>query len=856
MNQITLLTTSIAVLGGVLFIILLARLFQVGRAGNLNRHRNKDEAVSDLLNWASVVDNGIVLNKNGSLMASWMYVAEDSDNATDEEKDYTCVKLNQAFAKLGSGWMAHFDSIRVESAKYSDSRLNSFPDRVTYALDEERRRFFMSSGAMYEGAHCVTLTYFPPLLAQAKFVELLFDDDERQTDPQSRAAQILRDFKHQISNFESELSSVVKMSRLQAHEYEYEDGSIHKHDEQLQYLHYCLTGIVQPIILPDNPSYLDQVIGGQELWGGVIPRIGRKYIQVVAIEGFPSESYAGILSRLSDVPIECRFSSRFIFMDRHQALAAANKQKKKWKQKERGIADTLLNRPITPDRLNQDAVAMVADATEAIKEIEEGEVAYGYYTALVILKDEDRERLEGLSRELAKEINNLGFAARVETINCLDAFMGSLPGHGVENVRRPHISTLSFAHFVPTSSIWTGSSTAPCPFYPPASPPLMHCVTQGNTPYRLNLHVGDVGHTIIAGRTGGGKSTLMTTLMAQAMRYPGNTIFGFDKGMSMFPLCAGAGGSHFDIASEKSTLCFAPFTFLETANDRQWALDWVDKMLALNNFTTGPAERNEIADALERAAQANKAGHPTTFDDFLGLVQSNAIREALRQYGIEGMMGTLLAAEQDGLNLSRLTVFEVEKLMDLGDKWSLPVLDYLFRRIQVALRGQPAWLFLDEAWLMLQHPVFASKIREWLKVLRKANCAVVLATQNLDDFAGSSIFTEIVQSTASKIFLPNVHARNEDTADVYKRMGLNNQQINIIAKAEAKRHYYHVTEDGKRLFELALGPIARCFVAASDKESIAAIQKLQEKYGENWPEIWVRERTGLELKDYYAGFAA
>ena len=127
-------------------------------------------------------------------------------------------------------------------------------------------------------------------------------------------------------------------------------------------------------------------------------------------------------------------------------------------------------------------------------------------------------------------------------------------------------------------------------------------------------------------------------------------------------------------------------------------------------------------------------------------------------------MGHLLDAEEDGLSLSDFTVFEIEELMNLGEKYALPVLLYLFRRIERSLHGQPAAIILDEAWLMLGHPVFRAKIREWLKVLRKANCLVLMATQSLSDAANSGILDVIVESTATKIFLPNVYARDEDTA--------------------------------------------------------------------------------------------
>ena len=117
--------------------------------------------------------------------------------------------------------------------------------------------------------------------------------------------------------------------------------------------------------------------------------------------------------------------------------------------------------------------------------------------------------------------------------------------------------------------------------------------------------------------------------------------------------------------------------------------------------------------------------------------------------------------------------------------------------------GQPAAIILDEAWIMLGHPVFREKIREWLKVMRKANCMVIMATQSLTDAARSGILDVIVESTASKVFLPNVYARDEDTANLYKRMGLNSRQIEILATAIPKRQYYYVSEKGRRLFELS-----------------------------------------------------
>jgi type IV secretory pathway VirB4 component len=231
----------------------------------------------------------------------------------------------------------------------------------------------------------------------------------------------------------------------------------------------------------------------------------------------------------------------------------------------------------------------------------------------------------------------------------------------------------------------------------------------------------------------------------------------------------GKTGLHFTVAADDDRLAFCPLQFLETKADRAWAMEWIDTILALNGVDTTPGQRNEIGHAI----MSMHASGARTLSEFSVTIQDEAIREAIKQYTVDGSMGHLLDAEEDGLSLSDFTVFEIEELMNLGEKFALPVLLYLFRRIERGLKGQPAVIILDEAWLMLGHPAFRAKIREWLKVLRKANCLVLMATQSLSDAANSGILDVIVESTATKIFLPNVYARDEDTAALYRRMGLN-----------------------------------------------------------------------------------
>jgi len=222
-------------------------------------------------------------------------------------------------------------------------------------------------------------------------------------------------------------------------------------------------------------------------------------------------------------------------------------------------------------------------------------------------------------------------------------------------------------------------------------------------------------------------------------------------------------------------------------------------------------------------------------------VQMREIKDALHHYTVDGPMGQLLDAEKDGLMLGAFQTFEIEQLMNMGERNLVPVLTYLFRRIEKRLTGAPSLIILDEAWLMLSHPVFRDKIREWLKVLRKANCAVLLATQSISDAERSGIIDVLKESCPTKICLPNGAARESGTREFYERIGFNERQIEIVATAVPKREYYVASPEGRRLFNMALGPVALSFVGASGKDDLKRIIALK-KTEANWPVHWLKER--------------
>jgi type IV secretion system protein VirB4 len=804
--------------------------------------RSKAAGVADLLNWAALVDEGIIQGKDGCLLAGYFIQGPDSAGASPAIRNYLTERVNAALLSLGSGWASWHDAVRMPATDYPDPSRSAFPDPVTAAIDDERRRQFQAEGAHYESEYTLVVSYLPPLRRHSRLADLVYDDDG--TAPGALGTRLLAGFKKALADLEDGLRDVVRLRRMTSFTVRDRHGRPYRRDELLNYLHFCLTGQPASLNLPASGMYLDAMLGGQELWAGDRPRYGESFIACVAIEGFPAESYPGLLEVLDDLPLAYRWSTRMIYLDHHEAVAELKKYRRKWRQRVRGFWSQMFR--TTGGIVDEDALLMAGQAETAINEAHSALVRYGFYTPVIVLMREDRTVLEEDARLVVREIQRFGFACRIETVNTMEAWLGSLPGHGHPNIRRPMIHTLNLADLLPLSSVWPGHDTNPCPFYPEQSPALLHGKTAGATPFRLNLHVGDVGHFLVFGPTGAGKSVLLAMIAAQFRRYPKSSICAFDKGRSLWALVEACQGNHYDIAAEGAGLGLAPLAVLDSDGDLAWAEEWIETCYHLQSGQpASPAQREEIHRAMRLLAAPGAARSLT---DFVATVQDGAIRQALASYTLNGTHGHLLDSRADGLAQSSFSVFELEELMAQGDKVAIPVLLHLFRRFEKSLTGQPALLLLDEAWLMLSHPVFREKIREWLKVLRKANCAVGLATQSLSDAVRSGLLDVLLESCPTKILLPNEEAAKEGSgpvqgpADFYRAFGLNDQEIEIVRTAVRKRQYYFVSPEGRRLFELGLGPLARAFVAVSDKETLAHLRQLKARHGPDWPAAWLEEQ--------------
>jgi type IV secretion system protein VirB4 len=806
----------------------------------LRQFRDRAQAFSDLLNFALLADDGILQGKDGSLCAAWYYRGKDLGHCTHAELAATAAQINRAL-NMGSGWMLQVDAIRRHSMAYPGRERCHFPDRTSRVIDEERRALYEAEGHHFESRYALSLTFIPPRRIESRAGAYLYDEqDVPDTSPKGLASRILHRFKMAIEEFELTISSVLPLKRMKAVTVGFnDDGSPIVEDELLQYLEYTVSGVTRPVRLPPIPMYLDALIGCYDFVGGIEPKVGDNHIRVIAVDGYPQESFPGILGLLDNLRFQYRWNTRFIFLDPYEAKNKLAKVRLKWQGKQRGLMDQVTRSSKGP--VDVDAVAMTSDAELAMGESESGLVRYGYHTLTLVLMDEDPVRLKESCDDAIRAIRNLGFGARVETINAIEAYLGSLPSHGFPNVRRPMLHTLNVADMLPITAVWAGLEAHPCPFYPKDSPPLTFGATSGATPFRICLHVGDVGHTLVLGMTGGGKSVLLSFLMAQHLRYKDAQIFAFDMGASSYVLNAACNGTFYDVMGPSTGIEFCPLKDIHLEEEQHWALDWLETCLELQGVTVTPGHRMLILDALRRLGAEENTSR--TMTDLVAEIQDQELRHALGFYTLSGGTGRLFEAREDSLQTSNFTVFEMERAMATGERTLIPLLHYLFRQVVKRLTGRPTLIVMDECWVMLKHPAFSAKIEDWLRTFRRKNAAVVLATQSLSEVVNSSIRDIIIGQCPTKIYLPNKEAKDEHPRRLYESMGMNDREIEILATATEKREYYLRSPLGRRLFSLSLGPVALSFVAVSDAASLAIARDFVKTHPRDWPALWLEQRN-------------
>ncbi len=784
--------------------------------------RTRAEGIFDLLVWDHHVPGGVLRHTDGAYSLTFAYRGPDLGAATADELDGLTRTLTAALDQLGDGWLVHFDLHRRPAPGYPAE--GAFPNRFTRALDEERRRGFEAAGARYYSRYFLTLTQRPVGSA----VDLALAVGGGAGAAEEREAREVEAFLHSTGELAALLGTQLSIRRLEP-------------AEQVRYLHSCLCLEDQPVAVPPYAVSLEALVAGADFALGREIEVGGRRVVPIAVGNYPESVRAGALDFLSDLPIPLRAVFRYIPLDPATAQSAIGRRAGRWRQATVRWSDFLA--ALLGSRRDEGGEGagagprryepvMVQDTDAARLEIEARGSSAGYLTAVILTwGDEPAVALER-ARLLLKELRNRGYLAQVETYNAPEAFLGSLPGHGWYDVRRPMVTHRALAALAPATSTWTGHFTHPHPALG-GGPPHAVVAASGATPFYLCLASRDVQHTLVVGPTGSGKSTLVNFLIAQFFRYARAQVFSFDKGLSQLLLCQAAGGRHYALSAEAGGgLPLAPLARVEEPGGVQAAAEWLEELLRLAGAEVGPPERQALGRALELLVGSRSRSLST-----LALkVQSEPLRRALGPFIGSGPYAHLFDAEQTPLGESALTVFELEDLLALKRSVVAPAVLHLFAEIERRLDGRPTLIVAEEAASYLDQTLFARRLREWLLQLRKRNAGLVVVAQMLGALLESSLRDAVLENCPVRIFLANPAARDEHAAKAYRQFGLNVRQIETVAAAVPRRDYYVVTPEGSRLVSLDLSPASLEVLGASGPGAREIYQSARDRHGERWLE--------------------
>ncbi len=811
----------------------------------LKYYRSKAEGFADLLNYGHFVDRGILYCKDGSFMVGYFYRGADLSGADNELINRTHTYINQALSIFDGSWTIKFDMIRKDIENPDDLWKSPVFDEKTIPLIKKDKlaqalytpsdfdngasgfieKKMMMADRFYKNTHTIFLSWIPPSAQEQKLVS--FFNRENSQD----SGKLLEHFYKQLDEFENLFSIALTLKRME-------------NRDMLTSLNTCISDFHNKLNAPDYPlsekfpPFVDLFLGCI-FEPGYMPRVGGRidgrFVCAIYIDGFPEYIVPAMLSHLDTHKISYRVSHRFICLDNLKAQKMIKKFRRKWRQSVQGIVGSLID----TRKKNNFALAMAQDTEESMMLSQSGEL-YGLYTPIVIIWDKDKKELIRKAAIVKKGLAEREFRCGIEDLNTTEAYLGSLPGNTVADIRKSMISVDVLSAMISISCPWTGEETCPSPLFPKNSPPLLTARGVGNNPFRLNLHVSDVGHTLIFGPTGAGKSTFLAVIASQFKKYSESNIFMFDQGHSLFPITLAVGGDHYDLGDSKR-LHFCPFGQIGKT-DVAWAIEWLASMVELqDNKPVNSGERKNLKDALDLMLDADS---DKRFKNLVSKIQSERLKTALHPYE-----DSLFDHESDKLSVNKFLCFEMEEVMKMGEKFVIPLLLYLFKRIEDKLDGKPSLIILDEAWIMLGHPVFREKIREWLKTLRKKNCAVVMATQSLSDATRSGIMDVLSESCPTKIFLPNRSAKEINSKQAYESMNLNGRQLDIIASAMPKRDYYYISPLGSKLFSLNLKKPVLSLIASTSTEDIKTIKELQQKNPKDWIEKFLTGK-GIDYEDF------
>ncbi len=787
----------------------------------------KEARVGDRLPYERLLDENTVLLRDGSVMSAiqvpgLLFETEDSDALNAHAATREVMLRSTLDARFVM--YHHVIRRRVEVELEAD-----FDDPLSRHIDA-RWKERLAGGSLFINDQFVTLIRRPARgktglpERMSKFFSRR-GNEELEADPKD-----IRSLKAAVTGLVASLSAYGAAVLGDYRSPGSDKGGTNS--EMLELLSAIYNGEMRPVRRPADDTDIGHMLpyrrasfglDAMELRGSGQP----DFSAILGLKDYPEATSPGLLDGLLRLPYEMIVTESYAPNERTTA-------------KER--IDLALRRSRSVD---EEAAAERADMMAARDALGNGGVGFGDHHLTVLVRERSLDRLDDATAACSAALADTGAIAVREDTNLEPSFWAQFPGNEQYIVRRALISSANMASFGSFHGFALGQASGNH-----WGDAVTLLETTSATPFFFNFHHGDLGNFSVIGPSGSGKTVVMNFLAAQAQKFSPRTIlFDKDRGAELF--IRGIGGRYDRICPGEPT-GFNPLSLPDSPANRAFLRDWLGVLLKAD----GPEEFALISAAVDAAYQNDpslrrlrhfkellagaKRPEPGDLADRLGAWIGGASGDA-------GEHAWLFDNDTDLLDLDqRVLGFDMTQLLE-NPRLRTPVMMYLFHRIDERLDGDPTMILIDEGWKALDDEVFAARIRDWLKTLRKRNALVGFATQSARDALESRISTALVEQTATMVFMPNSRARPEDYCDGF---GLTEHELALIRTLPAHSRCFLVRQpDASVVVRLDLSGAPEVLTVLSGREAaVRRLDLLREAVGDE-PSAWYPALTNKAWPD-------
>jgi len=766
--------------------------------------------LADLLDWSVVLADTptVIGTKTGRLQTTLRYTCPDTTHLHPTERASYLARLHEVLSALTEDWALDADWWHEPALAYPEA---CWSHPVEWLVDEARRLDFETT-PRYESTAYLTLSWQPPR-GHRRWLQELFLTTRTRTTVAGALDQDIARFQQGISRFHSLLEAVVQRVELL-------DA-----DATCTYLHQCLSWARYAVRCPAPATDLDWQLSDTPFLPGQPPRLGTMLLQPLTIASWQQGLGTWLPEALAALPFPARFHVRWVPLGTQAAAHFLHWEEKRWAGSYRRLTkvgkmsvgidgqDEVAGRDTRAD-----AIAAGQSLLQVQDEVLLGQEVLGLLTPTVLCWAEDTETLSARVRALQTVLFHHGLVARVEEAGASLAWLASLPGHVALGTRARALRTQELTALLPHSSIWSGPERNAHL----DGPPVLVASTE-STPFRLSTHVGELGHMLLVGPTRSGKSGFLGLLTRQWFRYPNARLCIFDRDHALKTATVLGGGAHYALGTPKCS-GFHVLGAIDTTEEQQWALTWLEAVLTGEGLAPTPEEREEVWTAVQRLAGLQASQR--TLSMYQRLMQCHRLKIGLDPFCTGGPY-SFFDATEDAFSLeARLVCFEMSTLLHQPRAIG-PALAYIFHRLETAwFTGAPVQIIIDEAKWLLDTAQFLGELEVWLKARAKKNVCITLSTQEIYDVQRTDAWQAVQASVPTMLFLPNAAALRPEVRPFYESLGVGETEIQLLAQAQPLRDYLYRSPLGTRLFQLRLSPLERVLCAASRPEELQVLAEL------------------------------